>query len=122
MIKCFLSVFNSFLGQITGLGDTLIDCVTPVSRGRNFCSNQINSLNDPDVPGSVLGYKTVTGICNNIEPAIIYKIFGSNQINSLNDPDAPVSVLGYKLSLGSAIILSLQSVTKYLRLTLVVFM
>ena len=56
------------LGQTTNFGDTLIDCVTPVSRGRNFCRNQINNLNDPNAPDSVLRYRTITGICNNIEP------------------------------------------------------
>ena len=46
----------------------MIDCVTPASRGRNFCRNQINNLNDPNAPDSVLRYRTITGICNNIEP------------------------------------------------------
>ena len=44
------------------------DCVTPISRGRNFCRNQINNLDDPNSPNSVLRYRTITGICNNIEP------------------------------------------------------
>ena len=59
---------NVFLGQITDFGNTLSDCVTPVSRGRNFCINQINSANNPNRPDSVLRYRTITGICNNIEP------------------------------------------------------
>ena len=64
----FLLFVNFFKGQVTDFGDTLIDCVTPVSRGRNFCRNQINNLNDPNAPDSVLRYRTITGICNNIEP------------------------------------------------------
>ena len=53
---------------MTDFGNTLIDCVTPVSRGRNFCRNQINRLDKPDSPDSVERYRTITGICNNLEP------------------------------------------------------
>ena len=67
-LSYFLLFINSFLGQVTDFGDTLSDCVTPVSRRRNFCRNQINNLNDPNAPDSVLRYRTFTGICNNIEP------------------------------------------------------
>lgn len=42
------------------------DCVNPITKGDDFCINDI-ARTGPNTPESVLRYRTITGICNNIQ-------------------------------------------------------
>lgn len=47
-------------------GNTLENCLEPVTRPENFCDK--NKLKDVEAPTSFVRYRTISGICNNLLP------------------------------------------------------
>lgn len=48
-------------------GDTLGDCLNPVTKPDNFCAEEAKLI-DVNGPNSFLRYRNVSGICNNLIP------------------------------------------------------
>ena len=47
-------------------GNTLENCLEPVTRPRDFCNPK--TLRNRNAPSSFVRYRTITGICNNLQP------------------------------------------------------
>ena len=57
------------LGQTRrNFGNTLENCLKPVTRPRNFCDPR--KLKNRNAPNSFVRYRTITGICNNLQPGM----------------------------------------------------
>ena len=48
-------------------GDTLEGCLVPITEPDNFCEEEEKKLTDIDAPNSIIRYRNVSGICNNLQ-------------------------------------------------------
>ena len=66
MLYCYLYLT---LGQSRkNFGNTLEYCLVPVTRPRNFCDRR--RLKNRNASNSIVRYRTITGICNNLQPGM----------------------------------------------------